>query len=137
MMRALCLAAGRGVDVRIVTPGIPDKKLTWRVTRSNYRRLARAGVRLYEYTPGFCHAKQCVADGEIAVCGTINLDYRSLSHNFEDAALLIGCPAIEDIRRDFLALFPQCREMTESALVPPRLRTRLYETVLRLIAPLL
>ena len=137
MMRALCLAAGRGVDVRIVTPGIPDKKLTWRVTRSNYRRLARAGVRLYEYTPGFCHAKQCVADGEIAVCGTINLDYRSLSHNFEDAALLISCPAIEDIRRDFLALFPQCREMTESALVTPRLRTRLYETVLRLIAPLL
>ena len=137
MTRALCLAAGRGVDVRIVTPGIPDKKLTWRVTRSNSRRLARAGVRLYEYTPGFCHAKQCVADGEIAVCGTINLDYRSLAHNFEDAVLLVGCPAIADIQRDFLSLFPQCREMTDSALASPRLHTRLYETILRLIAPLL
>lgn len=137
MMRALCLAAGRGVDVRIVTPGIPDKKLTWRVTRSNYRRLAQAGVRLYEYSPGFCHAKQCVADGEIAVCGTINLDYRSLSHNFEDAVLLIGCSAIADIWQDFISVFPKCRDMTQGALIPPKLRTRLYETILRLIAPLL
>ena len=137
MAHSLRLAAGRGVDVRIVTPGIPDKKLTYRVTRSNYRRLARAGVRLYEYTPGFCHAKQCVADGEVAVCGTINLDYRSLSNNFEDAVLLIGCPAIAEIQKDFLTLFPECREMTETALEPRKFRTRLYETALRLIAPLL
>ena len=137
MARALCLAAGRGVDVRIVTPGIPDKKLTWRVTRANYRRLARRGVRIFEYTPGFCHAKQCVADGEVAVCGTINLDYRSLSHNFENAVLLFGCPATQEMKKDFLALFPVCREMTDRALPPPRLRTRLYETALQLIAPLL
>ena len=74
MNRALGLAARRGVDVRIITPGIPDKKLVYSVTRSYYAGLARSGVRIYEYTPGFIHAKQCVADGETAVVGTINMD---------------------------------------------------------------
>ena len=137
MTRALTLAAGRGVDVRIVIPGVPDKKLTWRVTRATARRLARAGVRIYEYTPGFCHAKQCLCDGEIAVCGTINLDYRSLAHNFEDAALLVGCPAIGEIRADFLRLFGESREWTEEAAAVPKIGARLSEALFRLLAPLL
>ena len=78
MNRSLGLAAKRGVDVRIVTPGIPDKKLIYKVTCSYYAGLVRQGVRIYEYTPGFIHAKQCVCDGEAATCGTINMDYRSL-----------------------------------------------------------
>ena len=78
MHRALRLAAKRGVDVRIITPGIPDKKTVYAVTRSYYAGLARQGVRIYEYTPGFCHAKQCLCDGRIATVGSSNLDYGRL-----------------------------------------------------------
>ena len=79
MSRELAMAAMRGVDVRIVTPGIPDKKLTYSLTRSYYADLVRYGVRIYEYTPGFIHAKQWVSDGEVSVVGTINMDFRSLT----------------------------------------------------------
>ena len=137
MTRAFVLAAERGVDVRIVTPGIPDKKLTWRVTRSTYRQLARAGIRIYEFTPGFCHAKQCLCDDTLAVCGTINLDYRSLYHHFEDAVLLVGSDAVADIRADFEHLFAESREVTSQYVSQPPAHTRLNENVLRLIAPLL
>ena len=77
MKKAFTLAARRGVDVRIITPGIPDKKFVYQATRSYYNRLVKKGVRIFEYTPGFCHAKQCVSDDKAAVVGTINLDYRS------------------------------------------------------------
>lgn len=77
MTHALSLAARRGVDVRIITPGIPDKKLIYSITRSFYHNLVQDGVRIYEWTPGFCHAKMSVADDCMATCGTINLDYRS------------------------------------------------------------
>ena len=83
MTHALCLAAKRGVDVRIITPGIPDKKFIYNITRSFYHGLVKHGVRVYEWTPGFCHAKMSVADDCMATCGTINLDYRSLYHHFE------------------------------------------------------
>lgn len=82
------MAAMRGVDVRIVTPGIPDKKLTYSLTRSYYADLVRYGVRIYEYTPGFIHAKQWVSDGEVSVVGTINMDFRSLYLHFENAAMM-------------------------------------------------
>ena len=84
MMTALCLAAKSGVDVRIMTPGIPDKKLVFILTQSYYRQLLEAGVKIYEYQPGFLHAKSFVSDDEIGVVGTINLDYRSLYLHFED-----------------------------------------------------
>ena len=87
MTHALTLAAKRGVDVRIITPGIPDKKMVYSVTRSFYNSLVRNGVRIYEWTPGFCHAKMSVADDCMATCGTINLDYRSLYHHFENRML--------------------------------------------------
>ena len=83
MCHALSMAAKRGVDVRIITPGIPDKKLVYSITRSYYHSLVRNGVRIYEFTPGFCHAKMSIADDLVATCGTINLDYRSLYHHFE------------------------------------------------------
>ena len=75
MMTALCLASKKGVDVRIITPGIPDKKLVFLLTQSYYQQLLEAGVRIFEYTPGFIHAKNFVCDDEFAVVGTINLDY--------------------------------------------------------------
>ena len=137
MTNAFALAAKSGVDVRIITPGIPDKKLIYTVTRSYYAQLAHVGVRIYEYTPGFCHAKQCVADGKIAVCGTINLDYRSLYHHFENGVLLYNCGAIGDMKRQFDELFSQCREVTEKYKTGRSGALRLWQLVFRLFAPLM
>ena len=100
MRSALCLAAARGVDVRIVTPAIPDKKVIYRLTRANYLVLMKAGVKIYEYTPGFIHAKSMLCDDECAVVGTINLDYRSLYLHFENAVYFQDEKAIADLKRD-------------------------------------
>ena len=113
MRAALCQAALRGVDVRIVTPAVPDKKLVFRLTRANYGILLKAGVRIYEYTPGFIHAKSMLCDGETAVVGTINLDYRSLYFHFENAVSFSGCQAVEDLKRDYEETFALSFERTE------------------------
>ena len=137
MNRALRLAAKRGVDVRIITPGIPDKKTVYAVTRSYYAGLAAQGVRIYEYTPGFCHAKQCLCDGRIATVGTSNLDYRSLYHHFENNVVLYGCDAVQDIAADFERTFPQCREVTETYRAGRGAMLRTWQYILRLFAPLM
>ena len=137
MIHELTLAAKRGVDVRIITPGIPDKKMVFQLTRSYYAQLVRGGVRIFEYAPGFIHAKQMLVDGRSAVVGTINLDYRSLYLHFENAVLLHGCAAIADIRRDFDATLPQCREMTQLYQGKRVVRMRVFQSLLRLFAPLL
>ncbi|MBE7086462.1 MAG: cardiolipin synthase [Clostridiales bacterium] len=100
MRAALMRAAMRGVDVRIVTPGIPDKKMVYRLTRANYEILMRVGVKIYEYTPGFIHSKSMVCDDECAVVGTINFDYRSLYLHFENAVYFSGCDAVMEVKRD-------------------------------------
>lgn len=102
---ALCNAAERGVDVRIVTPHIPDKKTVFTITRSYYKKLQESGVSIYEYTDGFIHAKQFVCDGEFAHVGTVNLDYRSLVHHYECGVLLYKTNSIADILKDFDSLF--------------------------------
>ena len=135
--RALTLAARRGVDVRIITPGIPDKKTVYAVTRSYYAGLTAQGVRIFEYTPGFCHAKQCLADGRLALIGTSNLDYRSLYHHFENDVLLYDCDAVKAMAADFEALFPQCREVTELYNTRRSRMLRLGQYILRLFAPLM
>lgn len=135
--RELRLAAKRGVDVRLITPGIPDKKAVFQVTRSYYAGLVRDGVRIYEYTPGFIHAKQCVCDGETAVVGTINLDYRSLYLHFENGVFLYDCEAIKDIKADFDGLFPICQEVTEEYRSGRSAVLRIGQCILRLAAPLL
>lgn len=137
MDRVLGLVAKRGVDVRIITPGIPDKKIIYELTRSYYAALARSGVRIFEYTPGFCHAKQCVADGRIATCGSINLDYRSLYHHFENGCVLYDCQAVEKIRDDFETMFSRSYEVTEEYRTGRSRRRRFGQLLLRLIAPLL
>jgi len=137
MIHALGLAAKRGVDVRVITPGIPDKKLVYSVTRSYYNPLTRCGVRIYEYTPGFCHCKMCVTDGRAAVCGTINLDYRSLYHHFENACLYINCRAVADTKYDFDRMLEACREVTEQYTTGRSQGLRFGQLVLRLFAPLL
>ncbi len=137
MNRELGLAAKRGVDVRIMTPGIPDKKMVYRVTRSYYAGLVKEGVRVYEYTPGFCHGKQCVSDDEAAIIGTINLDFRSLYHHFENGVLLYNCQAVRDMKKDFDYTFPQCREVTEQYKSGRSAILYVWQCVLRLFAPLL
>ena len=137
MHRALRLAAKRGVDVRIITPGIPDKKTVYAVTRSYYAGLAAQGVRIYEYSPGFCHAKQCICDGRIATVGTSNLDYRSLYHHFENNVVLYGCDAVGEIAADFENTFPQCREVTEDYRAGRGAMLRTWQYILRLFAPLM
>ena len=137
MVHALSLAAKRGVDVRIVTPGIPDKKLVYSVTRSFYNCLARNGVRIYEWTPGFCHCKMAVADDEMATCGTINLDYRSLYHHFENGCLIARSHAVTEIRQDFERTFEESTEVTEKYREIRVLYLRLGQQVLRLFAELL
>lgn len=100
-MNALRIAAKRGVDVRIITPHIPDKKAIFLMTRSSYSKLIPAGVKIYEYTPGFIHAKNFVCDDKFAVCGTINLDYRSLVHHYECGVWMYRVRCISDMKEDF------------------------------------
>lgn len=137
MDRALRLAAKRGVDVRIITPGIPDKKTVFAITRSYYGGLVRQGVRIFEFTPGFCHAKVCICDGAIASVGTSNLDYRSLYHHFENNVLLTGCGAMNAITADFEDMFRKCTEVTAQYRTGRGAFLRLWQCTLRLFSPLL
>lgn len=132
----LTLAAKRGVEVCILTPGIPDKKLVYQLTRSYYSVLADCGVRIFEYTPGFPHAKMAVCDDESAVVGTINLDYRSLYLHFEDAVFLYGCTAVNDIEKDFQKTIAQGCEVTEK-YQNRKQSLLIVQSLLRLFAPLM
>lgn len=135
MSRALTLAAKRGVDVRILTPGIPDKKIVYQITRSYYGALVAGGVRIFEYTPGFNHAKMTVSDDATAVVGSINLDFRSLYLHFEDAVLFHGGQVVSDVKQDFEHIWSQSQEVTER-YAHRGLGLRVWQSVLRLIAPL-
>ena len=137
LSRGLRLAAKRGVDVRIITPGVPDKKTVYAVTRSYYGGLIRDGVRIFEYTPGFCHAKQCLCDGRLLSIGTSNLDYRSLYHHFENNVLISGGPAVAAAAEDFEAVFCQCREVTGPDRGRKGRLLRVWQDILRLFAPLM
>ncbi len=132
---ALRLAALRGVDVRIVTPHIPDKKAVFRLTRSYYAPLKEAGVRIFEWEQGFLHAKAILADGTEAVVGSINLDFRSMSHHFECGALLCEEAVLADIERDFAATMRQSVEVCR--LPKENFLKKAAVALLRLFAPLL
>lgn len=133
---ALCNAAKSGVDVRIITPHIPDKKSVFLMTRAFYEPLLDAGVKIFEYTPGFIHAKNFVSDDLYATVGTVNLDYRSLFLHFENGVWMYRTDCIKDIKADFLATQRKSEPVTQK---PRRLNVlvRLYRSVLRLFAPLM
>ena len=137
MLRELTLASRRGVDVRIVTPGIPDKRIIFKLTRSYYTQLLSRGVRIFEFTPGFMHAKQFVADDEVAVNGTINLDFRSLYLHFENACWFCRNQAVLDVKEDFLKLFEQSTEVPRDYGSRRSIFLRILECILRLFSPLL
>ena len=136
LTEALVGASARGVDVRIMTPGIPDKPIVKMMTKGAYPRLIEGGVSIYEYTPGFIHAKTLVSDDLYALVGTINLDYRSLVHHFEDAVWMYKSSVAEDIRDDFLSTLSVSHKMTE-AESKLGLIGRLIRSLIRLFAPLM
>ena len=136
MLDALKNAAKRGVDVRLVLPGIPDKKLVFRLSRSYYLPLLQAGVRIFEFTPGFLHAKCWVSDDVTAVVGSINMDYRSLFLHFECGVLLQHSSQVAVLRDDVLATLPQCREVQVTDC-RTSLPGTVLDSVLRLLSPLM
>ena len=135
MTRELVDASKRGVDVRIVIPGIPDKKMVYKMSRSYIMSLAKGGVKVYEYKPGFVHSKMCLVDDHMAIVGTINFDYRSLYHHFENACLFSGYECLKQMKADFDQMFKKSRYV--SARHAEKKHLTFFETILRLIAPLM
>ncbi|WP_230400085.1 cardiolipin synthase [Novisyntrophococcus fermenticellae] len=137
LITALTFAAKRGVDVTIIMPHIPDKKYAFALAKTYYPTLLRAGVNIFEYTPGFVHAKVFTSDDERAVVGTVNLDYRSLYLHFECGVYLYQTSEIADIERDMQETLKKCQRVTLVDCKKEKLRTKIYGRVLRLFAPLM
>ncbi len=133
---AFIRAAQRGVDVRIILPGIPDKKMVYRLSRSYYRDLLKAGVKIYEYKPGFVHAKAVLADDKVGTIGTVNLDYRSLFLHFECNSVFYKADILEELKKDYLETLTECEERTLDNINNGRLY-RFVDSLLRVIAPLM
>jgi cardiolipin synthase len=134
---ALRFAAERGVDVRLIIPGVPDKKLAWALAKSHYRSLLASGVKIYEYTPGFVHAKVFVSDDSKAVVGTINLDYRSLYHHFECATYLYRTDCIQEIEEDFQQTLGKCRKVTAETIKGEKVFYKVVGQVVKFMSPLM
>lgn len=136
MLCAITLARKRGVDVRIVTPGIPDKKIVFSLTRSYYEPLIKDGVKIYEYTPGFLHSKVFVCDDKIATVGTLNLDYRSLYLHFECGIYIYQSKVIEDIKEDVLSTIKKSHLISKIECKTGFIKS-MFQAVLRIFAPLM
>ena len=137
MVTALCLAAKSGVDVRILTPGVPDKWYVYYVTQSYYPRLLEAGVRIYEYTPGFVHAKMYVSDDREAIVGSANMDYRSLYLHFENCCAFYGGHMVRDVLEDVRATLAESHEVTMADVLRTPLYKWLAQVFLRFFSPLM
>ncbi len=137
LMTALCFAAQRGVDVKLILPGIPDKKVAYSLAKTHYSELKKAGVKIYEYTPGFVHAKVFVSDGIKAVVGTINLDYRSLYHHFECATYMYRTDCIADIEKDFQDTLAKCRQVSSESIKKEKFSYKLIGALAKMISPLM
>ena len=137
MQTALKLAAKRGVDVRIVLPGVPDKKMIYWLTQSNYQTMIQAGVKIYQYTPGFLHSKCVLCDDELATVGTINFDYRSFYHHFECGVLMYQVGAIEELKKDMEETFKLSERITLEWCRDKFVKTNIIGPILKLLSPLL
>ena len=137
MLTTLTFAAKCGIEVIIIMPHIPDKWYAFILAKTYYEELIRAGVQIYEYTPGFVHAKVFVSDNDTATVGTINLDYRSLYHHFECGVFIYNNPVVWDVERDFQATLQKCEKVTLTALKSRSMTERIVGRVLRLVAPLM
>ncbi len=136
MLSAIRSAAKCGVDVRIITPEIPDKKAVHFTTRSYYRPLLRDGVKIYEYKDGFMHSKTFVADDTVATVGTVNLDFRSLYLHFECGTCLYQTKSVLDVKRDFLKTLESCRQITEKDC-KANVFVQFFQSICRIFAPLM
>ena len=134
---ALKFAAERGVEVALILPGIPDKAVPYALAKTHYKSLLESGVKIYEYTPGFVHAKTCVSDSLEAVVGTINLDYRSLYHHFECATYLYDTDCVAAIEADFQATLAKCRLVTKETIRKEKWHVKLTGCLMKAVAPLL
>ncbi len=137
IIEALMLSAESGVDVRLITPFVPDHKLVHLVGQSKYQMLLDAGVRIYEYLPGFIHSKNFVCDGCVTTCGSVNLDYRSLYLHFECGSVIFGSKTAKKVTDDFHATFSQCKEIKSEKDLGIGFFARLILTVIRTFEPLL
>ena len=140
MVNALTYAVKRGIDVRIILPHIPDKRYAFALAKTHYRELLEAGVKIYEYTPGFVHAKVFVSDGRRATVGSINLDYRSLYHHFEVGLYVDGNRVIGDILEDFQKTLDKCQQISLEDTRSGGFRNRFDRAlgaVFKLLAPML
>lgn len=135
--KSLTYAAQRGVDVKLILPGIPDKKMPYALAKTHYKQLLDAGVHIYEYDPGFVHAKVFVSDDEKAVVGTINLDYRSLYHHFECATYMLRTGCIPQIEEDFESTLAKCSEVTYETIKKTKLSYRIRGGIMKIFAPLM
>lgn len=133
---AFIRSARRGVDVRIIVPGISDSKMVQRIAKTYYKDLADAGVKIYEYTPGFVHAKAFICDDKVAGVGTVNLDYRSLFLHYECFSVFYKSHLIDELKKDFMATQEECELKTPES-IPNGALTRFLNGILRLIAPLM
>jgi cardiolipin synthase len=134
---ALCYAAQRGVDVKLILPGIPDKKVAYSLAKTHYKQLYGAGVKIYEYTPGFVHAKVFISDDIKAVVGTINLDYRSLYHHFECATYMYKTDCIADIEKDFRETLNKCRKVTIESIADEKFSFLVTGKLAKMLSPLM
>ena len=130
-------AARRGVEVSIILPGVPDKKMAYALAKSHYSSLIKAGVNIYEYTPGFVHAKNFSSDGDKAIVGTINLDYRSLYHHFECATYMYKTESVQAVEDDFKSTLEKCHKIDVEDIKHEKLRYKLAGGVVKLFAPLM
>lgn len=137
MLTSLMNAAKRGVDIRIVTPGVPDKRIIYWITQSYYKVLIESGVKIYQYRPGFLHAKSFLCDDKIATVGSVNLDYRSLHIHFECGVFLYQCKAVEQLKQDCMEVFACSDEVTISFCKKQHILIQLFQGIMRLLAPLL
>ena len=133
---ALCNAAKAGVDVRIITPHVPDKRLVFELTRAHYQPLLEAGGQIFEYTPGFVHAKNFAVDDRYGTVGSINLDYRSMFLHFEDGVWLCNDPTVLEIKADFLATQARSQAVTLEQCRGHSWPRKFLRSILRVVAPL-
>ena len=121
----------------MILPGIPDKKAAYALAKSHYHQLVNGGVKIYEYTPGFVHAKVFVSDDIKAVVGTINLDYRSLYHHFECGTFLYRTECVSEIEKDFQETLKKCRKVTRESIKNEKMSYKLLGSFMKFIAPLM
>jgi cardiolipin synthase len=137
MIVTLCTAAKSGIDVRIIMPGVPDKKIVYAMAQASYQRLIENGVKIYQFIPGFLHAKMFVCDDEVATVGSVNMDYRSFYLHFENGLFFYKSHAVKDVYNDFMDMLDQSEEITLDFCMKRNWFTRMFLGVMNIFSPLL